>query len=97
MWGEDLEADGEAFPTVKIGAAAGDGNTGDAGEVGGDGENVGEVFVERIVGKTADLARRAGGDGREDGIDLLERVFEIATNERADFLGSAVIRVVVTG
>ena len=97
MRGEDLEADGEVFPAVEIGAAAGDGNAGDAGEVGGEGENVGEVFVERIVGKAADLPCRAGSDRREDGIDLLERVLEIAADERADFLGAAVIRVVVTG
>ena len=97
MRGEDLEADGKVFPAVEVRRAAGDGNAGDAGEVGGEGENVGEVFVERIVGKTADLPRRAGGDRREDGVHLLERVLEIAANERADFLGAAVIGVVVTG
>ena len=40
MRGEDLEADGEVFPAVEVGGAAGDGNAGDAGEVGGYGENV---------------------------------------------------------
>ena len=97
MGGEDLEAGGEVFPAIEVGAAAGDGDAGDAGEVGGDGENVGEVFLERIAGNTADFPRGCGGDRGEDGIDFFEGGLEIPADEGADFLGSRVVGVVVAG
>lgn len=40
MWREDLEADREVFSAIVIRGAARDGNARDAGEVGGNGENV---------------------------------------------------------
>ena len=40
VWAEDLQAGGEVFSTIEIGDAAGHGNAGDAGEVGGEGEDV---------------------------------------------------------
>ncbi len=63
MRGEDLEADGEIFPAVEIGGAAGDGNARDAGEIRGEGEDVGELFLKRIARNAADLAGGAGGNG----------------------------------
>ena len=38
---EYLQADGEAFPSIEVGDAAGDGDARNAGEVGGEGENIG--------------------------------------------------------
>jgi hypothetical protein len=37
---EDLQADGEIFSAIEIRGAAGDGDARDAGEVGGEGENI---------------------------------------------------------
>ena len=93
--GEDLEADGEVLCTIKIGGAAGHGNAGDAGKVGGEREDVGEIFVERVGGAGADFACGAWCDRRDDRVDFLEGVFEILADERADFLGTAVVGVVV--
>lgn len=97
MGAEDLQSDGEVGSAIEIGGAAGHGDAGDAGEVGGDGENIREVFVQWVVGKGSDSARRGGRDGREDGIDVLKGGFKIPTDEGADFLGAAVVGVVVTG
>ena len=97
MGGEDLEADGEVFGAVKIRGAAGDRDARNAGEVGGNREDVGEVFVEWVGGSGADFSGGAGCDGRDDGVDFLKGFFEILTDECADFLGAAVVGVVVTG
>ena len=97
MRAEDLEADGKVFSVAGIDGAAGDGDAGDAGEVGGDGEDVGEIFLERIGTGGTDFAGGAGDDGGEDGVDFLEGVLEVAADEGADFLGAAVVGVVVAG
>ena len=54
---DDLEADGELVG----GEAAGDGDAADAGEVDGDGEDVGEIHLERVL---CPLAELEGGRGR---------------------------------
>ena len=92
---EDLEADGEILCAIEIRGAAGDGNAGDAGEVGGEREDVGEIFVERVGGAGADFSCGAWCDRRDDRVDCLEGIFEILADERADFLGAAVVGVVV--
>lgn len=97
VWAEDLETDGEVCAAIEIGGAAGDGDAGDAGEVGGEGEDVGEVFVEGIAGEGSEAAGGGGGDGGEDGVDGLEGGFEVAPDEGADFLGTAVVGIVVAG
>lgn len=97
MRGEDLETDGELATAVEIGAAARDGNAGNTREIGGESENIRKIFLDAIGGNAANFASRGGSDGSKDGIDLLEGIFKIATDQGADFLSATVIGVVVAG
>ena len=51
--------------------------------------------MQRVGGAGADFACGAWCDRRDDRVDCLESIFEILTDERADFLGAAVVSVVV--
>ena len=75
----------------------GDGDGRQAGELHRNGENIGEIHRERIIGLLADLECRGWRDGREQDIDVFECLVEVAGDERADPLGFIVIRIVITG
>ena len=89
-----MQADGE-LGVFDFGEAAGDGDAGVAGEVGGDGEDVGEVHFQRVAGALAGFEGGLGAGGADDGVDFLERFGEVAPDEGADFLGAEVVGVVV--
>src|SRR5205807_2983427 len=78
---EDLEADGEVFLRR---FAAGDGDARDTGERAGNGVDVGEVHLKRVVGLFAEFKGGDGGRGRDNGVDLGESVAEILGDEGAD-------------
>src|SRR5581483_7154403 len=69
----------------------------DAGEIGGDGENVGQVHLQRVGHALAQLERRHRRCRRDNGIDFLERAGEIAANQFAYLLRAQIIGVVITG
>ena len=96
MGSKDLEANREIVCSVEGGGAAGDGHGGDAGEVGGDRENVGEVILEWILGAGADFPGGGRCDGGKDRIHRFEGLLEVTSDQGADFLSAGVIGVVVT-
>src|ERR1700757_4574425 len=68
-----------------------------AGQVGCDGENIGEIHVQRISDTFANLERyyrRGWGDQR---VDFFESARKIPPNQFADFLRAQIIRIVITG
>ena len=85
-----LEADRET-----IAQSARDADAADARQIGGNGENVGEVGLERRVGKSAQLPRGRWRDRRGDEIDLGKSLGKIASDQLADFLCFDVKGVVV--
>lgn len=75
-----MNTDGELATAVEIGVAARDGNAGNTREIGGESENIREIFLDAIGGNIANFASWGGSDGSKDGIDLLEGIFKIATD-----------------
>src|SRR5688572_2520931 len=68
---EQLEPDREGPGAA--GEAAGDADAGDGGDVAGDGEDVGEVHLERVAALLADLERGRRRSGGDDDVALLKR------------------------
>src|SRR5579862_2108735 len=68
----------------------------DSGEVGGNGEDVREVHLQRIVTPVAGLERGLRRGRRDDGVAFLEGLGEIVADERAHLLGAEVIGVIIT-
>ena len=95
-FGYELEADGEVGAFVGDGAA-GDADGGEAGEVGGDGEDVFKVGLERVAGEFAEFVGGGGGGGGDDDVDFFEGFGEVVADESACFLGLEVVGVVVSG
>lgn len=95
---KELQADRELWAGgVLLGEAAGEADAADAGEVGGDREDVGQVHREWVFRAFADLE---GGDrrGRADqGVALLECRREILPDQRPHLLRAQVVGVVITG
>ena len=59
--------------------------------------DVAQVHRERVVRLLAERNAGVGDVGRADDVDLLERLLEVAADERADLLRLQVVRVVVAG
>ena len=87
---EELQADGQT-----PGEAAGERQAGEAGQVRGHGEDVGQVHLQRVAGLLAEAEGRAGRRRRGDSVAGLERGLEVAPDERAHLLGAEVVGVVV--
>src|SRR6266702_3193690 len=83
------------FRVAGRGEAAGNTDPADAGDVRSDGENIGQIHLERVVRFFTDFERRGGRGGRDNGIHVLERFQKILANEGADLLGPQVIGIVV--
>ena len=68
-----------------------------AGEVRADGEDVGQIHLQRIGDALAELERRGRAGRHRDDVDPLERVLVVAADERAHLLRLQIVRVVVAG
>ena len=90
---QHLHADGQPA----LAGSVGNGHSGVAGEVRGDGADVGEVHRERIGRLRAELERNRGRRGRQQHVEVLVRAREVADDQRAHALRLAVVRVVVAG
>ena len=89
---DNLHADGQP-----IGKAGGDGNPGEAGNIYGQGANVTEIHLERVVHLLANLKGDGGGGGGYQGITLFKSLVKFPPYQGADFLGFEVIGIIVTG
>ena len=79
------------------GLAAGDADSGDARQAGGDGVDVGKVHLERVVHLFAELEGRNGGRGGDDDVDFVKRLDEVARNEGPHFLGFQIVGIIIAG
>jgi len=84
VFGEDLHAHGKA-PLTR-GVAAGDADSRDPRQAGGDGIDVGKVHLKGIVHFFAELEGRDRRGRGDDDVDFIERLDEIAGYESAYFL-----------
>lgn len=95
-FGDELEADGEVSTFVGDGAA-GDADGGEAGEVGGDGEDVFKIGLQRVANEFTEFVGGGGRGGGDDDVDFFESLGEVIADEGASFLGLEVVGVVVAG
>jgi hypothetical protein len=89
---EDLQADRQS-----LGESARNRETGQAGHVGGDREQVGEVHGERVLRFLADREGDGGTRRAEQQVVVLERSGVLLRDHRAHLLGLSVERVVIAG
>ena len=75
--------------------AARNADAADARQVAGNGENIAQIHLQRIVRLLADLERRRRRSRRHHRVHLLERLQKIVADERADFLRPQIICVVI--
>ena len=90
---DQLESDRE----VRLREAAGEGDPARAGEVYGNGEDIGQIHFQRILRPLAELEGRLWAGGREQEIATLERLFKILPNQAPHLLSFAVISIGVAG
>ncbi len=90
---QELQADGQAL----LVEAAGQAEAGDAGQAGGQGEDVLQVHGQGVVHVLAQAEGGGGGGGGGDEIHLLEGALEVLLDQGADLLGLVVVGVVVAG
>jgi len=72
---------------VAVGESAREAQTADAGQIGGDREDIRQVHLEGVVGlltQAEGCLRRGGG---EDGVHLGEGLVEVAADQGTDFMG----------
>src|SRR5678815_311881 len=74
--------------------AGGHGQAGDAGQVGGDGVDVFQVFGDRVVVLRADLPGQVRRGWAEDHVDLVEGGDKVVLDQAADLLRLQVVGVV---
>ena len=91
---QKLESYGK-IDSVSVGKAAGEAQTADAGEVGGDREDVGQIHFEGIVGLLTQSEGRLGRGGGDDGVDLGEGLIEVAADQCPNYLSAEVVGIVV--
>ena len=89
---QQLQADGEFGSS---GEAAGDAHAADAGQVGGDCEDVDQVHLQRVIHLFADFEGGRGGGWANDRVHFFEGAQEILTDQRADFLGAQIKCIVI--
>lgn len=90
---EQLKTDGK----LGIGReTTGQAEPGNPRQIAGDGEDVAEVHLEGVLSLLPDLEGGGGGGGRDDGIDALEGVEEVLSDQGSHLLRAEVIGVVVT-
>src|SRR2546427_12218909 len=96
---EQLQADrkfwGCGFRAASGSETAGDADPADASDIRSDGENIGQIHLQRVVRFFTDFERRCGCGGRDDGVHVLERLQKVLANEGADLLRAQVIGVVI--
>src|SRR5208337_2499043 len=90
---DDLEPDGEPARAE----ATGEGDGRHAGEVHGDGEDVREVHLERILYLLPETEGRGRGSGGTDHVASFKGLFKIGLNEGPYLGGLPVVGVVVAG
>src|SRR4029453_5579377 len=83
--------------SVQLGETAWNADSANAGQVGCDGENVGEIHLQWIRDAFAQRECRYGRSRRDQSIDVFENPREILPNQLAHFLRAQVIGVVITG
>src|SRR6266567_9203971 len=83
--------------SVQFGETAWDADSANAGQVGGDGENVGEIHLQWVSDAFAYLECCYGRRRRDQCVDRLKNADEIPPNQFADFLRAKIIRIVITG
>src|SRR6516165_4520073 len=83
--------------SIQLGESARDADSADAGQVGCDRENVGEIHLQWVSKAFTQFECCYGGRRRDQCIDFVKNAGEIPPNEFAHFLCTQVIRVVIAG
>jgi hypothetical protein len=94
---EDLQTDRKLSALFAFREPARKADPANARKIGGIGENIGQIHLQRIFGALSNFEGRRRRSRRDEGIDFFECRREIFADQGADFLRAKIVRIVIAG